>query len=310
MTTNKAILSFLAILATLPAWAAAPHVSELAANAAASRAPGPKTADAPLLSLQQIIDRNLAARGGAAAWRRVTSLSMAGKLDAGRERKDGGMVAELAGLGPQQAKAAAKARAHKQLDEPSKIPAAKAIQLPYRLEVKRPRKSRFEIDFKGQTAIQVYDGQNGWKVRPYLGRREVERFSAEEAKIAATQQDLDGPLVDYAAKGTKVVLVGSETVEGRPTYKLALTYKDGDVRHLWIDAQTFLDTKIEAAPRNWDGKAHSVEMYYRDYKPVDGLMIAHRLETVIQGASFSDSVYIEKVTVNPALPESRFSKPL
>ena len=310
MTAIKATLFLLACLATLPASADAPNAGASAAKAAAPEAPGPTTSATPVLPLQQIIDRNLAARGGAAAWRHVNSLSMAGTLDAGRERKDGGLVAELAGLGPQQARAAAKARAHKLLDDPGKVPAPKVIQLPYRLEVKRPRKSRFEIDFKGQTAIQTYDGQNGWKVRPYLGRREVERFSAEEAKIAATQQELDGPLLDYAAKGTKVVLVGSEAVEGRATYKLALTYKDGDVRHLWIDAQTFLDTKIEAAPRNWDGKAHSVEMYYRDYKPVDGLMIAHRLETVIQGASFSDNVYIEKVTVNPALPESRFAKPL
>ena len=39
------------------------------------------------------------------------------------------------------------------------------VPLPFRLEMKRPRKSRLAMDFAGKTAVQVYDGQNGWKLR-------------------------------------------------------------------------------------------------------------------------------------------------
>jgi hypothetical protein len=63
---------------------------------------------------------------------------------------------------------------------------------------------RLEIEFHGQTAIQIYDGVQGWKLRPYLNRHEVERFTAEELKTASTQADLDGLLINYAAKGSKV----------------------------------------------------------------------------------------------------------
>jgi len=68
--------------------------------------------------------------------------------------------------------------------------------------MKRPGKSRVEIEFAGKTAVQVYDGTNGWKLRPYLNRNDVEPFTAEEAKSEAGKT-LDGPLVDYAAKGTR-----------------------------------------------------------------------------------------------------------
>jgi len=132
------------------------------------------------------------------------------------------------------------------------------------MELERSRKIRFELQFNGQTAIQVYDGANGWKLRPFLNRREVEPYTAEEMKIASTQLDLDGPLVDYAAKQTQIELAGVEKVEGRDAYRLKLKMKDGQAIHVWIDAQTFLEVKIEGQPRRLDGSYHPVEVYYRE----------------------------------------------
>ena len=60
-------------------------------------------------------------------------------------------------------------------------------QLPFVLEKKRPRKTRVELAFKNDTAVQVYDGVNGWKLRPYLGRKTVEPYSAEELKAAGVR---------------------------------------------------------------------------------------------------------------------------
>ena len=181
-------------------------------------------------------------------------------------------------------------------------------QLPFRMELKRPRKSRLEIDFRGKTAIQVYDGTKGWKVRPFLNRHEVEAFTADELKAAALQSDLDGPLVDYAKKGTKVALEGTDKVEDNDTYRLKLTFKNGSVQHLWIDAKTFLEAKIEGTPRRLDGKSHSVEVYYRDFRPVSGLMMPFVLETKVQGIKQTEKILIEKATVNTAVEDSRFAK--
>jgi hypothetical protein len=259
------------------------------------------------LSAAAIVEKNVAARGGSQAWRAVQTLSLAGKMGVG---------------GNQRAV----------LPTPSPIPGhvvtqqmlpkrpADEMQLPFVMEFKRSRKMRFELQFKGQTAVQVFDGTNGWKLRPYLNRLEVESYTPEEMKMASVQPELDGYLLDYSVKGTKVELAGMEKVEDRDTYKLKLTLKDGSSMHVWIDAQTFLETKIEGQPRRLDGVYHPVEIYYRDYRPVDGLQIPFVLETRVLPVAKTatgmrdtpvppERITIENVVVNPKLDASLFSKP-
>jgi len=194
-------------------------------------------------------------------------------------------------------------------------------QLPFTLDLERPRRMRLEIQFHGQTALQVYDGANGWKVRPFLNRMEVENFSEDELRKSALQADLDGPLVDYDVKGTQVALEGSEKVEDKDTYRLKLTMKDGHSVHVWIDAKTFLEAKIEGTPRRLDGNEHPVEIYYRDYRNVDGLQIPFLLETRVlpianqakgvRSTNFPpEKIVIDKVQINPKLEAALFTKPV
>ena len=157
--------------------------------------------------------------------------------------------------------------------------------------------------------MQVYDGSNGWKVRPYLNRGDVEPFTAEEAKSEAEKAEMDGPLIDYAAKGTKVELAGVEPVEGHDAYKLKLTTKSGDVQHVWIDEKSFLDVKVDGLPRRMDGRMRNVWVYQRDFRPVQGLMMPFAYETAVEGFPQTHKMTIQTVTVNGALDDSRFAKP-
>ena len=182
--------------------------------------------------------------------------------------------------------------------------------LPFVMKMKRPHMSRLELTFQDQTAVQVFDGEQGWKVRPFLGRNDVEPYTAAEEKAAAGWQELDGPLVDYAKKGTKVKLQGMQAVEGHKAYKLQLTLKNGEERHVWIDAKSFLERKIDGDPRKMDGRLHDVAIYYRDYKTEKGLTMPHVFETVVEGAQQSShKMYIEHVAVNQPMENALFAKP-
>ena len=182
-------------------------------------------------------------------------------------------------------------------------------QLPFVMQLVRPRKLRLEIQFKGQSAVQVYDGSNGWKLRPFLGRQVVEPFTTEELTVASMQDDLDGPLVDYAAKGTQVTFEVIEKVEGHDAFKLRLDKRGGQVRRVWIDTQTFLELKIEGTPRRLGGKMSPVEIFYRDYKSVNGLMVPYVLETIVKGVKQSEKINIESVALNPQLDDALFTAP-
>jgi outer membrane lipoprotein-sorting protein len=190
-----------------------------------------------------------------------------------------------------------------------KIKAAPQMELPFVLDMKRPNKSRIELVFSGKTAVQVYDGKQGWKLRPYLNRNDYEPFTADETKSQAGLWDLDGPLIDYAAKGTKVEADGVEAVEGHDAYKLKVTLKSGRVEHVWVDAQSFLDVKVEGTPRHMDGKMRTVWVFQRDFRKVDGVLIPFVLETAVEGYPNTHKMALEKVTVNPKLDESLFTKP-
>ncbi len=297
MMLRKLISTVFAACLATTAWAAADT---------RSIAPEATAAVAPTLSVAQIVERNVAARGGLSAWQRLQTMSMSGLIDAGRVRPDGGRVALMDRA---QARAEVRAEVRHAVFDTEKKDAAKIIQLPFRMELKRPLKSRLEIPFRGDTAVQVYDGTAGWKLRPFLGRNQLEPYSADELKIASQQQALDGPLVDYAAKGTQVTLEGSELVQGRTTYRLKLALKGGAVRRLWIDALTFLETKIDGAPRRIDGHMRGVATYFRDYKAIDGLIIPHVLETVVDGVRDTEQIHVEQIALNPPIDDKRFSKP-
>ncbi|WP_263355066.1 LolA family protein [Acidicapsa acidisoli] len=257
------------------------------------------------LTAAEIVNKNVAARGGLQAWRSVQSMTFQGKLGAG-----GNQRTTLPASLPDKKAAAL----------PTDPRPKEEVLLPFVMEMQRPHKVRFELQFRGQAALQVYDGENGWKLRPYLNRREVEPFTADEAKAASMQAELDGPLIDYVAKGTRVDVEGMEEVEDRDTYRLKLTMKNGQSIHLWIDSKTFLETKIEGQPRRLDGIDHPVEIYYRDYRPTSGLEIPYLLETKVlplpnpasrvkENPIPAERILIERVLVNPKFEASLFSKP-
>jgi outer membrane lipoprotein-sorting protein len=237
---------------------------------AASTAGTAQAAAASHLSAAQIVERNVAARGGLQAWHAVNTMTMSGQLEAGGKKN---------------------------------------TRLPFTMTMKRPNKSRFEIRFNEQTAFQVYDGAQGWKVRPFLGRDEVEPYTPAEAKSAAASAQLDGPLIDYASKGSRVDALRMESVEGHRAYVLKLTTKDNTSRRIWIDASSFLELKIDGEPRTLDGRMHDVAIFYRDYKKENGLVIPHTLETVVSGVKPTHKLTIDHVTVNPPADDALFAKP-
>jgi hypothetical protein len=274
--------------------------------AAAGVVPAANTqAAAPTLSVSQIVDKNLTARGGAAQWHSAQAISWSGKMDIG----GGESVARTNRF----LRSGSMPSSHKELVGESSAQGsdgtAKQVQVPFTLTMARPHKMRVELQFAGKTALQVYDGTQGWKVRPYLNRDDAEPFSPEELKLEQARETLDGPLADYAAKGTRVDLDGVEAVEGKPAYKLKLTHKDGSIQHVWVDARSFLDVKVEGNPRHMDGRMHATYVYQSDFRTVQGLVVPFVMQTVVDGYPDRHGMYLDKVTVNPQLAASTFSKP-
>jgi len=81
------------------------------------------------------------------------------------------------------------------------------------------------------------------------------------------------------------------------------------VRHVWVDAKSFLDVKYQRAVRNKVGGIDTVEVFYRDFQDVHGLKLPMTIETGSAGAKNSDKMVIERVALNPPLEDRTFARP-
>src|SRR5512132_462338 len=118
------------------------------------------------------------------------------------------------------------------------------IQLAFMQVKKRPDDVRTEASLQGMTQIEAYDGKEGWKVSPFFGRRDPERMSADDVKALVEDTEIDGPLADWKTKGSTVEYLGTEDVDGTPAHKLKVVRKNGDVSFVYLDPDHFLEIRI------------------------------------------------------------------
>lgn len=179
---------------------------------------------------------------------------------------------------------------------------------PFSLQMRRPNKMRTEFVFQGMTGIQAFDGERAWAVLPMAGKTEAEYLPAEAAREAAEQADIEGPLVDAAAKGHKVELMGHEKVDGRDCVKLMVTLKSGTVRYVYLDAATFLEVKGEGR-RMAGGDEVMLETYYRDYRDVGGLKLPFLIEAGPAKRPEKQKIVLDRIELNVLLRGTEFDRP-
>ena len=181
-------------------------------------------------------------------------------------------------------------------------------EFPLILQIKRPGSVRFELSIQGKSLVQGYDGSTGWAVSPFNGTDEPEKLSEEDTKDLKDRADLDGPLVDYKAKGSAVELVGKDDVEGDQVYKLKLTEKEGKVSYIFIDAKSFLEVKSSDIIKR-QGIEAEVEVYYSDYKAVNGVMLPHSFEGRAKGQP-AYQIVIQKIETDVQMDDVLFKLPV
>lgn len=249
---------------TFPAWALVACISTLACAGAPAA-----VAD---LTAAQIVEKNVAARGGLEAWRKIQTMVWVGYVESAN---------------------------------------AVGSRLPFVLEQKRPNKTRFEVmPGTAQKSMRVYDGSHGWKQRPgSTGKPELQPYTVEELNFARDTPVIDGLLIDDVAKGVAVTLGGVGEVEGRKAYRLNVRLPSGVSHRVWIDAETFLDVKMERETRNASGQPGTVSVYYRNYQTFQGLQIPVTIETGAATGNAMDKLVIDKIALNPPLEDRMFAKP-
>ncbi len=181
------------------------------------------------------------------------------------------------------------------------------MEAPFTGYALRPNCLRQDVTFQGMSAIEAYDGTTAWTVNPFMGSKDPEVMPKEESDDFVEDADIDGPLIDYTAKGYKVELVGKEDVEGSPAYRIKVTMKSGKPRDYYLDADSYLVIKTtQKVTRN--GQDVTVEAFSGNYKKVGNIMLPFSLDHKMNGKP-AMQMTIDTILVNPTLDRSIFVMP-
>jgi hypothetical protein len=182
------------------------------------------------------------------------------------------------------------------------------IEFAYTQTKKRPGRVRVEATLQGMTLVQAYDGTEGWKISPFGGRKDPEKMSVDDAKSLVEDAEIDGPLVDWEAKGSTVEYLGPEDVDGTLAHKLKVVRKNGDVSYVYLDPDAFLEIRI-LTQRLEQGAQVEVETDLGDYEKVAGVFFPFSIEAGPKGATDKQKIVLEKAEANIPVDDAEFKFP-
>ena len=168
---------------------------------------------------------------------------------------------------------------------------------------KRPNMSRQEVQVDGQTVINAFDGTTPWIINPLTGFNRPVTVSGAHAASIREDSSFDGPLVDYKSRGMLIDYVGREPLGEGQAHHLRVTSASRQVRHLYLDATTYLEVKLAA-----EVQGSKLEQLSSDYRDVEGVKVAHHLKTVVNGAVQSE-MQLESVEFNLPIESALFRMP-
>ncbi|CAN5612788.1 hypothetical protein BH18VER1_BH18VER1_21740 [soil metagenome] len=222
----------------------------------------------PGINVDELVAKNLEAKGGADALKSLQSVKLTGKV--------------LVNEGQ--------------------------FELAYSQTKKRPSSVRTEASVQGLTEVQAYDGEEGWKISPFGGRKDPEKMSEDDTKGLIEDAELDGPLVNWKEKGSAVEYLGTEDVDGTEAHKLKVTRKNGDVSYVYLDPDHFLEIRI-LTQRIERGTQVEVETDLGDYEKVGGVFVPFAVEEGRKGSSDKQKIIIEKGEPNVPADDAMFHFP-
>ena len=183
-------------------------IATMASLSAQAPAQAPTPATAQSLSVDDIVAKHLATKGGAEKWKTIQTQKMTG-------------VAISQGF---------------------------QLAMTVYAKRPNVSRQELTVEVPGQpvmTIVNLFDGTKAWMINPMTGNPAPQAMPDAETATAKAQSDFDGVLVDYKAKGYTVVLVDGGKVAGKPALHLKVTRSDVPTQHVYLDPETFVEMRVD-----------------------------------------------------------------
>jgi hypothetical protein len=166
----------------------------------------------------------------------------------------------------------------------------------------RPNRYHAQIDIAGQMTVrQGTDGAVVWELNPMTGPRVIK---GQEKALLLSQYAFDE--TRYRETYDKIQCLGIELIDGQPCYKVVQSVKGAMPITVYYSKETGLAMKACYTIPDTGG-AQEVETTMTDYRPVDGILYAHR--TVQKIGNVETLTLIESIKHDAAMDEQQFDLP-
>lgn len=172
-------------------------------------------------------------------------------------------------------------------------------------EWKRPDRLRMDFTFRNVTSTRAFDGKSGWRLLPFQGDTSPKPVSGKELIAVQEDADMDGALLDYRAKGSRIDLSGKTDFEGKQVWDLKVSLADGNTYHYYVDPETWLVVGI----RKPSDTGADDEAAVSDYRDVQGLRFPFSNVVRHVGSDVSQAYKVDKIELNIPIEDARFQMP-
>jgi len=182
-----------------------------------------------------------------------------------------------------------------------------AMEFPFEMIQKRPNKLYMTFEVQGMQGKQVFDGDKGWMVMPFMGKTEPEPMADDQLKDFKKQADIDGPLRSYKKNGNSLEYIGETEIEGTPVIELLLTEKEGDVTTFYLEKDSMLEIKTKTKATRM-GQTMEIETTIGNYDEVEGVVFPHSISTKL-GAMGGQEIILKTIEINQDVDDKIFQMP-
>ena len=223
-------------------------------------------------TVDEVVEKSLAAQGGRAALGKLTSRSTTGNITVSTPGGDLPGTIEVLNQAPN------KVRTLINLD----LSAVGAGSL---------------------TVDQRFDGTTAYAMDSMRGDSEVTGGRLANLRNGA----FPTPFLNYKDRGVQVALAGKEKLNDRDMYVLTFTPSTGPVSRVWIDAETLLPAQsVQTVDSPETGPVEQTTAF-SDYRDVDGVKVPYKLTSTSSVQSFV--VTVTKIEHNVKIDPALFVKP-
>ena len=177
------------------------------------------------------------------------------------------------------------------------------LSLPMTIYQKEPDKFRLEMEVKGYSVVQVYNGEKAQVSNLQTG--EIIDLPPDQARGMKKEALGNRVWLEPDKYGITYVYKGEEIVDGKKCYILDQKFSDGDVITFYIEASSYLPYMTRSVGIDASGGQVETENRLTDYRPVGQIMFPFAVTINQAGAEYARMKYNE-VVYNTGLEDSLF----